>query len=141
MTTGQPDFEALVPHRFPTRLLEAVEEIEVDRIVCRARVPADNPFVSGECVPAFVGLEMGAQAAAALEALARFKAEGAVSPRIGYLVGVRDAVFHAPGLPVDLPLRVAVRLASRAGPLSVYEAVVSFEGGIRVEATISTTIP
>jgi predicted hotdog family 3-hydroxylacyl-ACP dehydratase len=141
MAAVQPDLENLLPHRGPTRLLEAVEEILEDRLVCRARIPANNPFASEGSAPAFVGLEIAAQAAAAVEALARLKSEGAVSPRIGYLVGVRDAVFHAEVLPVDRPLRVSVRLAKRTGPLNVYEAVVTLEGESRVEATISTTIP
>ena len=141
MATARPDVDSLVPHRGTARFLEAVEELAADRAVCRARIPANSPFVAGKRVPAFVGLELGAQAAAAVEALSRFENEDVASPRIGYLVGARDAVFHGLDLPVERPLYVSVRLADRSGPLNVYEIAVILDGETRVEATISTTIP
>lgn len=141
MPTARFDTGPLVPHRGSALFLVTVEEHTADRAVCVARIPATSPFASDGRVPAFVGLEAGAQAAAAVEALARLETAGAAVPRIGYLVGVRDAVFRGIELPVETSLRVAVRLVDRSGPLNMYEVVVTLEGEIRVEATISTTIP
>ncbi|MBZ5638602.1 MAG: hypothetical protein LAO51_07565 [Acidobacteriia bacterium] len=141
MAPTLPEIEDLIPHGGPTRLLQAIEEVLEDRLVCRALIPASNAFVSGGSAPAFIGLEVAAQAAAVAEALERFDAGRAVAPRIGYLVGVRDAVFSVDRLPIDRRLQVFVRLVERAGPLKVYGARVALEGETCVEATISTTIP
>ncbi len=139
MGGAYPAIERLVPHRRPARLLEDVEAASDGGVVCRARVPESSPFVRGARVPAFVGLEIGAQAAAVVEALDRFESEGEGPPRIGYLVGVRDAVFHAPELPVGRSVLVSARPAGRSGSLSVYEIAVTLDGEVLVEATISTT--
>ena len=140
MAADYPGIEQLIPHRPPASLLTAVEEIAGDRAMCRARIPATHPFVSGGRAPAFVGLEMGAQAAAAVETLARIESAGDGSPRIGYLVGVRDAVFHSPELPVERSLLVSVLLAGRSGTLNVYRIAVTLDGEIVVEGSISTTL-
>ncbi|MEA2693717.1 MAG: hypothetical protein QOJ16_3104, partial [Acidobacteriota bacterium] len=68
---GPPAVESLLPHRDPMRLVRVIVEVaaELDRIHCIAVIPADNPLAAGDRAPAFLGLEAGAQAAAALEAL------------------------------------------------------------------------
>ena len=57
-----------------------------------------------------------------LEALA--PAGGGPGPRIGYLVGVREARFATPFLPAGRPFRVTARLQGSAPPLSIYEIAV-----------------
>ncbi len=141
MAREQVDVESLVPHRGPSRLLEAVEDALEGRVVCRARIAPTSPFAIEGSAAAFVGLEIAAQAAAAAEALARLNDEGAVQPRVGYLVGVRDAIFHVVELPLDRPLRVCVQLASQTGSLKIYDALVTLEGAPCMQGKISTTIP
>ncbi|HEV7516477.1 MAG TPA: hypothetical protein VGR07_09275 [Thermoanaerobaculia bacterium] len=137
---GPPAVESLLPHRDPMRLVRVIVEVAAghDRIHCIAVIPPDNPLADGDRAPAFLGLEAAAQAAAALEALAR--REGDPGPRLGYLVGVRDAIFHAPDLPVAVPLAVTVRAAGSAPPLAVYEARVEQDGAALVTGTISTYV-
>ena len=81
---------------------------------------------------------MAAQTAAVYEALTRFARTEAASPRIGYLVGVRDARFHALEIPAGRHLLASIRSMGEAPPLSIYRARV--RGGRRtyLEATIST---
>jgi len=94
--------------------------------------------------PAFLGLEAAAQGAAALEALNRRidpDDPDDPGPRIGYLVGLRNARCHTPTLPVERPFRVTVRLSGSAAPLSIYEVSVEGDGGTAlVQGTISTYI-
>jgi predicted hotdog family 3-hydroxylacyl-ACP dehydratase len=84
----------------------------------------------------FVALEVAAQAAAAFEALRRRRA-GAIRPRVGYLVGARDAVLQI-GLPVGLPLQVTIRLDAALPPLSTYLFEVGAGGAVAANGTIST---
>jgi predicted hotdog family 3-hydroxylacyl-ACP dehydratase len=140
MIEGPPAVESLLPHRDPMRLVRVIVEASADAITCIAVIPGDNSLAVGENAPACLGLEAAAQAAAALEALARRAEGGQPSPRLGYLVGVRDAVFHVPDLPVGEPLAVTVRAAGNAGPLSVYEARVELAGRLLVTGTVSTYV-
>ena len=140
---GPPAVESLLPHRDPMRLVRVIVETSaaLDRIRCIAVIPADNPLVTRAEVPrapALLGLEAAAQAAAALEALAR--RENAPGPRLGYLVGVREATFHSPDLAVAAPLTVSVTAAGSAPPLAVYEFRVEDDGGVLVTGTISTYV-
>jgi predicted hotdog family 3-hydroxylacyl-ACP dehydratase len=68
-----------------------------------------------------VGLEVGAQAAAALQALMR--PPGAGGPRIGYLVGVRAARLAA-RIEAGRDLRVVAVPTGGAGALAIYEVEV-----------------
>jgi 3-hydroxyacyl-[acyl-carrier-protein] dehydratase len=131
---GTGGFPLLLPHAPPARLIQGIVEAEAERIVCAAEVPPEHPLAAGGRFPAFLAVEAAAQGAAALEALARTAEPG---PRIGYLVGIREARFAASTLPAGRPFRVSARLAGSAPPLSIYE--VTADGGIT--GTISTYIP
>jgi predicted hotdog family 3-hydroxylacyl-ACP dehydratase len=128
---GFPPPESLLPHAHPALLLRAVAEASEGAIVCLAEVSLDHPLVVAGRFPTFLALEAAAQAAAALEALGRREGSG---PRIGYLVGIRDARFLAASLPAGRPLRVSARLEGGAFPLSVYSAAL----GELAVGTIST---
>jgi predicted hotdog family 3-hydroxylacyl-ACP dehydratase len=105
-----------------------------EEIACAAEIPVDHPLVSAGLAPACLGVEAAAQGAAVLEALAR--REDDPGPRVGYLVGIREARFAAPFLPAGQAFRVTARLTGSAPPLSIYE--ITAGGG--VSATISTFI-
>jgi len=127
------EFPILLPHAPPARLIRGVIEAEAERIVCAAEIPADHPLAVEGRAPAFLALEAAAQAAAVLEALAR---RDDPAPRSGYLVGIREARFAAPPLPVGRPFQVSARLSGSAPPLSIYETA----AGGAVTGTISTYI-
>jgi 3-hydroxymyristoyl/3-hydroxydecanoyl-(acyl carrier protein) dehydratase len=124
---GFPPPDALLPHGPPALLLRAVAEVAEGGIAAVAEVPPRHPLVADGRFPAFLALEAAAQAAAALEALGRCEAPG---PRIGYLVGIRDARFTVPSLPAGRRLRVAARLTGGAFPLSVYAVTICEIGEI-----------
>jgi len=128
--------ESLVPHRGPALLLRRVLAWESAAIVCVGLVPEDSPFVRGGLAPAFLGLELAAQSAAALHTLER--APGVDGPRSGYLVGVREARFACASLPAGRELRAFVRRRGAAGPLAVYEVRLEAEGVECLVAQFST---
>jgi 3-hydroxymyristoyl/3-hydroxydecanoyl-(acyl carrier protein) dehydratase len=127
------EFPLLLPHAPPARLVRGVVAAEAEGIVCVAAVPSDHPLAAGGRAPAFLAIEAAAQGAAALEALAR---RDDPVPRIGYLVGIREARLRAAALPVGRPFEVTARLAGSAPPLSVYEIA----AGEAVAGTISTYV-
>jgi len=142
-----PPVSTLLPHQPPARLLRDVLDASRETLAGVIEIPASNPFVTAGRAPAFLGLEAAAQGAAALEALNRRNDPGNSSdpsdpgPRIGYLVGLRNARCHTPRLPVERPFRVTVRLSGSAAPLSIYEVSVEGDGGTAlVQGTISTYI-
>ena len=114
---------------------------------CRARVPAE--LASDGWASNFLGVEMGAQAAALFEALPRWRQESVrehsdakvpEEPRIGYLVGMTAATFEGTALPADRTLWVEVSRAGGMPPLARYEIRVAADRGgpVLVSATIST---
>ena len=130
---GFPPPEALLPHGPPALLLRAFAEVSegaTTAVAAIAEVSQSHPLVADGRFPTFLALEAAAQAAAALEALGRRESPG---PRIGYLVGIRDARFAVPWLPAGRPLRVTARLEGGAFPLAVY-AVTAATVGTRGEA-------
>jgi len=86
-------------------------------------------------VPAVVLLEMAAQAAAVLQALA---APPAGAARPGYLVAVRAATFHADEVAVDAALIATVRRTGQAGALATFDVTVSAGGQEVLSAALST---
>jgi predicted hotdog family 3-hydroxylacyl-ACP dehydratase len=129
------ELPVLLPHAPPARLVRSVLTASAEEIACAAEIPPDHPLVAAGRAPACLGVEAAAQAAAVLEALARREEDR--GPRIGYLVGIREARFATPGLPAGRAFRVAARLTGSAPPLSIYE-ITAGDGGAEVTATIST---
>jgi 3-hydroxyacyl-[acyl-carrier-protein] dehydratase len=126
----------LVPHAPPARLLTEVLAGGAGAILCAGSIPGDYPLAAGGEAPGFLAIELGAQAAAALAALARHLG---APPRIGYLVGVRDAHLPA-GLPIGRTLHVTAVPAGAAAALAIYDVEVAEEGAAEPLAagTIST---
>lgn len=136
-----PPIEQMLPHRDPFLFIRSVRNFLDDRIVCRGMVEKGHYLTRGEEAPLILGIEMGAQAAGVLAALQHRRAESTESPpRVGYLVGIRQALFHAKTLPVGCPLRVEATAQGASGALATFGILVSIEGdeGTLVEARIST---
>jgi|SRR5918992_2491389 predicted hotdog family 3-hydroxylacyl-ACP dehydratase len=133
---GFPPIEALLPHAPPARMIRGILAASEESIVCAAEIPPLHPLTEGGQAPAFLGIEAAAQAAAVLEVLNRPR--DAPGPRIGYLVGIREARFTAAVLPAGRPLRAAARLRGGAFPLSIYEITVGEPGRETVTGSIST---
>jgi predicted hotdog family 3-hydroxylacyl-ACP dehydratase len=138
VTTRLADAAHLLPHRGVARLLTDVVRCDAGEIHARGRVPAAHPLASGAEVPALVAIELGAQAAAAMEALARTASGARTEPRTGSLVRVREARFEREALPVDTTIDVTARLDAAAGPLAIYDVTATLAGTTVMRATIST---
>jgi len=127
----------MLPHTRTARLLTSVIRSDSSSIDANGRIPGGHPLVVAGSAPAFLGIELGAQAAAALEGLAR---AGAGDPpmRTGRLARVREAIFLLERLPAETDLRVVAELEGAAPPLAIYRIRVLVEGREAIRATIST---
>jgi predicted hotdog family 3-hydroxylacyl-ACP dehydratase len=125
----------LLPHSGTARLLTEVVRWGRDFVEAIGRVPAAHPLAIGDRAPCFMGLELGAQAAAALEALSR---STVTAPRPGFLVRVHEATFLMSDLPLETPLFVVAHLEGAAPPLAIYRISVLVDGIEFLQARLST---
>lgn len=136
--TGVPvPLDELLPHTGMARLVTAVVGCDAVSVTAVGVIPAAHPLVHEGRAPAFLAIELGAQAAAAMEAMAR-RADHRPGPVSGRLVRVRDAQFAPGTLPVETPLEVTAQVLAMALPLAVYRIRVCLDGVERVTATLST---
>lgn len=132
------DARGLLPHQRTARLLTGVLRHDADAIEAIGVIPADHPLANRNGAPNLLALELGAQAAAALEALSRQGDSGHGEPRVGYLVRVRDAAFTTGLLPAGVPLSVTAVLEDAAPPLAMYRVTVSHGDEPLATALLST---
>lgn len=115
-----------LPHAGVARMLSWVLECGGETIACEARLDAASPFAGlgrqAGLAPAWVGLEMAAQAAAALELSAREEGAGG---RLGYLVRLRNLRCGPPALPVGEAVRVEATRTAAVATLRTYEVFAS----------------
>jgi predicted hotdog family 3-hydroxylacyl-ACP dehydratase len=128
----------LLPHSGTARLLTEIVRSGRDFVEAIGQVPAAHALVNAGRAPCFIGLDLGAQAAAALEALHRRTATGDRVPRTGYLVRVHEATFSMSDLPIETPLFVVAHLEGAAPPLAIYRISVAVDGIEFLQAKLST---
>jgi predicted hotdog family 3-hydroxylacyl-ACP dehydratase len=132
------DVQASMPLRGPALLLTGIVHSEPGWVEATASIPAGHPLVVAAGAPCFLGLELGAQAAAAMDALVRSRDASDREPAVGYLVRVREASFLVPHLPVDTTLRVTARLEGAALPLALHRITVGTGDTDFMRARIAT---
>jgi len=135
---GIPSAEALLPHRPPMRFVDSILHQSADALDCIARIPGRCALVSGASAPTVAAIEAAAQAAAAWEALQRWRRQGEAAPRVGYLVAMRDIAFFSDRIPADQSLLVSVHLEAASPPLTHYCFEVSQAGLLLVRGAIGT---
>ena len=128
----------LLPHRPPMRFLTSILQQTADGLTCAARIPGKCALVCGGSAPAVAAIEAAAQAAAAWEALRRWRNTGVASPRVGYLVAMREIAFFTERILADCDLLVSVSLEAAAPPLTHYRIEVALEGMLVTRGTIAT---
>ena len=135
---GTAPIAELVPHRPPMLFVERFLGEADDGATCLGRIPAASALVTNGSAPALVALEVAAQTAAVWESVRRSRDSGAAEAKTGYLVSLRDVVFHRTTIPADAELIASIRLAATAPPLTTYTVAVSIFGEPVVTGTIGT---
>lgn len=127
---------AVVPQTGVARLVREVRSCAGDSIVAVGAIGAAHPLAQDGVAPAYLAIELGAQAAAAMAAVTA--ADAAPQAIAGRLVRVRDARFATASLPVDVPLEVSAERIGSAPPLGIYRIRVAAGPSELATATIST---
>lgn len=132
-----PSAPAIVPHTGFARMVRDVVSADAASIRARATIDPAHPLVVAGEAPAYLGIEIGAQAAAALAAASAETGASTDAVR-GRLVRVRKATFARPTLPAGVDLDVTATCTGAHPPLASYVVTVSLAGVVIVTATIST---
>ena len=139
MRKDWPDIADLVPHSGVARLLTHVVSCSSTEIHAAGAIPARHPLVIDGEAPPFMAIELGAQAAAAMEAIGRRAgSDGDARPQPGSVVRVREARFECTSFPVETPIHVTAELLGSAHPLAIYRIRATLNGATVVRAVIST---
>jgi predicted hotdog family 3-hydroxylacyl-ACP dehydratase len=85
-----------------------------------------------------VGLDLLAQAAAALATLRRRHVDREARGEVGYLVGVREAHFEAATLPLAVPLIAHVRITGEAASVATHEVSLWLGDALCISAILTT---
>ncbi len=136
MIPSLPPIEQLLPHRGPAILLDRM--LQVDEEGCRATAqvrPGTWYLDSRGEMPAWVGLELMAQAASAFSGWRNTLSGRPV--RVGYLLGTRsfDAAESAFPVGTDLEVEVKVLFLDESGP-SAFRCELRRAGACVAHATL-----
>jgi predicted hotdog family 3-hydroxylacyl-ACP dehydratase len=136
-----PPIEAILPHRGTMLLLDAVITLDEDTLSARASVDATAWYADADgAMPAWIGIELMAQAIAAHVGLLAMRAGGQARP--GVLLGSRSYQAHVPAFPQGARLRVDVKelLRSEEGH-GAYECTIGSDSACYAEAVIKVYQP
>jgi predicted hotdog family 3-hydroxylacyl-ACP dehydratase len=139
MTTPMPPLAALLPHRPPMILLDAVLACDVASLVATVTIRPTSLFLEAEGVPGHVGLEYMAQACGAFAGMEALRKGEAV--RIGFLLGTRRYIMHAPWFRLDECLTVSVSLGYRDEAMANFDGRIEIAGKLMAEGRLTVYQP
>jgi predicted hotdog family 3-hydroxylacyl-ACP dehydratase len=116
--------EPLIPHRGRMRLIEWVKKPTPNALQAETTVKEGWPLTREGTVSSLLGIELAAQAISALSTWHR--GEGA-APRVGLLVGIKEAEFSRPRIPIGSRLSIRVERLYQVGNYAVFHGQVSAE--------------
>jgi len=116
--------EPLIPHRLRMRLIDWVKEPTQNGLQAETTVTEAWPLNADGRVSSVICVELVAQAVSALSTWRR--GEGA-KPRVGLLVGVKEAEFSYSSIPVMTRLTIQIEELYHVGDYAVFQGKVSSE--------------
>lgn len=102
-----PPFTELVPHRFPMVFLDEVTAFTPATLAGRYTPPADH-WCGAAGLPAFMGIEIIAQAIAAHNSLLCRETDPTAAPSMGVLLGARRYQAAQARFPLGRPIQVFI---------------------------------
>jgi len=133
--------ERLLPHRRPMILLDTLVEVEADGCVCETVIRADFPFLEAQGAPACVGVELMAQATAALGGYRAMQSGEPVQP--GFLLGVPRFKTLCDGFELGRVLRIEAKEDWGQPPMLRFSCAVrdGADGALLQQAALSVFRP
>ena len=114
--------ESLIPHRRRMKLIEWVKRPTQNGLEAETTVSEGWPLNSEGAVSSLMAIELVAQAISALSTWRR--GEGAI-PRVGLLVGIKEAEFPNVSMPVGIRLSIQIEKLYQVGDYAVFQGKVS----------------
>jgi predicted hotdog family 3-hydroxylacyl-ACP dehydratase len=139
--TGFGPIETILPHRGTMLLIDAVLTCEDEVLTAQARVRSDAWYADADgAMPAWIGIELMAQAIAAHVALIAMRGGGRARP--GVLLGSRSYAAQTPAFPAGARLMIEAKelLRSEEGH-GAYECTIDHEGVRCAEAVVKVFQP
>ncbi len=116
--------EPLIPHRLRMRLIDWVKEPTQNGLQAETTVTDAWPLNADGRVSSLICVELVAQAVSALSTWRRGKG---AKPRVGLLVGVKEAEFSYSSIPVMTRLFIQIDELYHVGDYAVFQGKVSSE--------------
>jgi predicted hotdog family 3-hydroxylacyl-ACP dehydratase len=129
-----PPIETLLPHRPPMILLDAVVACDEARLSAVVTIRPTSLFLDADRVPGHIGIEYMAQACGAFAGAEALRRGEAV--RIGFLLGTRRYIMHAPWFHLGECLTVSVSLGYRDGSMATFDGRIDVAGTLAAEARL-----
>lgn len=136
-----PPIEEIIPHRGTMLLLDAVDACSDETLTAYATVRAGAWYADADgAMPAWIGVELMAQAIAAHVGLLTMRAGQPARP--GVLLGTRCYAAHRDAFGPGAPLRVTASelLRSEQGH-GAYQCTIGRDGELYAEATVKVYQP
>jgi beta-hydroxyacyl-ACP dehydratase FabZ len=126
----------ILPHRYPMLLVDAIEELEEERIVGIKNVTVNEPFFVGHfpdfpVMPGVLIVEAMAQVAGVLV----LNSIPDRATKLVLLASVEEAKFRKPVRPGD-QLRIEMKVARRKASIAKMFGTASVNGAVVAEATM-----
>jgi len=112
--------EPLIPHRLRMKLIDWVKRPAQNSLQAETTVTEEWPLYNDGEVSSIICIELVAQAISALSTWRR----GGAGPRIGLLVGIKEAEFSRSSVPVGTRLHIEINELSHVGDYAVFEGKV-----------------
>ncbi len=113
--------EPLIPHRLRMRLIDWVKRPTQNSLQAETTVTDEWPLYNDGEVSSIICIELAAQAISALSTWRRGEGAG---PRVGLLVGIKEAEFSRSSVPVGTRLHIEINELSHVGGYAVFEGKV-----------------
>lgn len=121
MEQNQLSAEPLIPHRLRMRLIDWVKGPTQKGLQAEAIVAEEWPLYNNGEVSSIICIELVAQA---ISALSTWRRGGGGGPRLGLLVGIKEAEFSQSSVPVGTRLKIEINELSHVGGYAVFEGKV-----------------
>jgi predicted hotdog family 3-hydroxylacyl-ACP dehydratase len=133
--------DELVPHRPPMRFLDRMISVDEVEAVAETVVRPDNPlFVATTGLPGYAGLEMMAQAIAAIDGMKR--RTGGLPPKIGFLLGCRRYSVSCSSFAEGMKLHIVAKMVFTNGEMFNFECHIEDEEGAELaQASLNVYAP
>jgi predicted hotdog family 3-hydroxylacyl-ACP dehydratase len=130
--------DVLIPHRQRMKLISSVRNAGENGLLAETTVREDWPLHENGTVNSVMCVELMAQS---VSALSTWRRGPGTKPRVGLLVGIKEARFYTAVLAVGTPLSIKVDKVSQIGDYAVFKGEVTCGPTLFCDAIIQVIEP